>query len=237
MNPDSGNNQPQDPIAVWREAAKDEQHPRYKAVWTLFGGEMKPAAAAKRLADQKETVIPWLLEILDIEELAEEGSFGNGDAPINAAGLLGEWRVTEAIPRLMEMYVEGDIETILHSRVSTALLKMGSAVIDPMLELGKRERGDMLTQVGVCSIMIEADSGDPRVYPYIQDVFERCHEPIDIEFIGEALLYCQPERGADYLDARMKQVKYPASTRSRLEKYIAMARKGEFVRDSDSSKE
>jgi|GEM_PF-3358432 len=224
-----------DPIAVWREAAKDDQHPRHKAVWVLFGDEMKPKAAAKLLAAQKETLIPWLLEILDIEELADVGSFGSGYAPINAARLLGEWQVTEAIPRLMELYSnEDDLESILYSTICTALEKMGSAVIDPMLELGERKRDDMLTQVGVCGIMMMADSADPRVYPYIQTVFERCHNPLDVEIISEILLLCDPVRGADYLEGRMKKVKYKRRALERLEMYISMARNGEFERDKDA---
>ena len=64
-----------DPVAKWREALKDAQHPRHQAVWLLFSEGADPKSAARLLADHQAEVVPWLLEIVDTPSLYEEGSF------------------------------------------------------------------------------------------------------------------------------------------------------------------
>ena len=61
-----------DAVAIWREALKDEKHPRHRLAWLLFPEKMKPAAAARRLAEQKDAVVPILLEVLDTPDLYSE---------------------------------------------------------------------------------------------------------------------------------------------------------------------
>ena len=116
-----------DPVAVWREALKDGQHPRHQAAWLLFSQTMQPTSAARLLATQKETVIPWLFEILDTERLYELGSLGDGVAPIHAVELLGAWQVREAVPRLLKLLEDEDWEAIVHDRAIIALQAMGDA--------------------------------------------------------------------------------------------------------------
>src|SRR5512138_1260291 len=117
-------------LPTWRQALNDSNHPLHAAAWTIFSPEMKVTSADKRLADSKEQVIPFLLEILDTPDLYLETALGSGEAPINAVELLGHWKVLDAAPRLLKIMEEQDFETSIHDRALVALENMGPAVID-----------------------------------------------------------------------------------------------------------
>jgi hypothetical protein len=213
-------------LPVWRQALNDSNHPLYSAAWTIFSAEMNLDAADKRLADHKERIIPFLMDILDTPELHNETALGSGHAPINAVELLGRWKVMEAVPRLLTI-VEEDWETMIHDRAVVALGNMGPEVIDPVLQAAGQTTDEGRRRT-FASILGHAGKGDPRAYEYVKTVFGQQKDELDIEFLAEDLLVCNTEAGIALLEDRLKHRKYSRKLRKRLEKYIDDARKGVF---------
>src|SRR6185369_5078819 len=114
---------------IWRQAIKDEQHPLYRAAWQLFSPAFDARYSAETLASQKDEVIAFANILLDSPELYEDSSLGSGNAPLNAAELLGEWQVTETIQRLVQTIEAGDVDSDLFDLATMALHKMGIAVV------------------------------------------------------------------------------------------------------------
>jgi hypothetical protein len=98
---------------VWRQALNDSNHPLYSAAWTIFSSDMNLDAADKRLADHKDRIIPFLMDILDTPALLDDTALGSGYAPINAVSLLGRWKVIEAVPRLLTIVEKQDFEDLI----------------------------------------------------------------------------------------------------------------------------
>src|SRR5689334_13945201 len=99
---------------IWRQAIKDEQHPLHRAAWQLFSPSFNAPYTAQSLAAQKDEVIDFIYLILGADELYNEDSLGKGDAPINAVSLLAEWKVTEAIPRLISILETESEDTVVY---------------------------------------------------------------------------------------------------------------------------
>jgi hypothetical protein len=216
-----------DALPVWRQALNDSNHPLYSAAWTVFSAKMNLDAADKRLADHKEQVIPFLMDILDTPELSDDTALGSGYAPVNAVELLGRWQVMEAVPRLLTIVEEEDWETLIHDRALVALEDMGPQVIDTILQAAGQTTDKELHRT-FAGILSQAGKGDPRAFEYIASVFEQQKDEIDIAFGAENLLACNAEAGIALLEDRLKHRKYGKDLRKRLEKYIDDARKGNF---------
>jgi hypothetical protein len=214
-------------LPVWRQALNDSSHPLYAAAWTIFGAEMNLDAADKRLADHKEQVIPFLMDILDTPELYDETALGSGDAPINAVQLLGRWQVMQAVPRLLKIMEEEDWETVVHDRAIVALEDMGPQVIDTILQAAGQTTDEDRHRT-FASILSHAGKGDPRAFEYVKTVFDQQKDETDIAFVAEDLLVCDSEAGIALLEDRLKHRKYGKNLRKRLEKYLDDARKGVF---------
>ena len=120
-------------VAIWRAAMKDETHPRHRAAWLLFSPKANAKSAARLLQEQSLDVIPWLYEILDTPELATETSLGKGKAPTQAVGLLGQWQVTAAIPRLLDIIAQHTWEHDVFDEAISALQAMGPEALEPVL--------------------------------------------------------------------------------------------------------
>jgi hypothetical protein len=215
----------EDPVAIWREAIKDDQHPRHRAAWLLFTKGMSPKGAAKLLAATKDDVILWLYEILDTEALYDEGSFGDGDAPINACILLGEWKVVEAAPRLWQIIEQHDWESVVHGEASRALENLGSPVLDFMLEQSVKVHGDL--ELEIATILSQVGRGDQRAFDYVCGFFERQKESYEVEMACELVLSCNPKAGIEYLEQRIDLAKY-RQARETIVRRIQEARDGKF---------
>jgi hypothetical protein len=212
---------------VWRQALNDSNHPLYSAAWTIFSPDMNLDAADKRLADHKERVIPFLMDILDAPELLDDTALGGGYAPINAVSLLGRWQVVEAVPRLLAIVEKQDFEDMIWDRATSALESMGPEVIDPVLEAAAQTTDPDLRRT-FASVLSKAGKGDPRAYEYIKAEFAQQKDELDIEFLAEDLLACNAEAGIALLEERLKQARFSKKLRKKLEKYIDNARKGDF---------
>jgi hypothetical protein len=206
-------------MPLWRQAVTDAGHPLYRAAWILFGEWKRPAFAAETLADQREAVVPFLLHILDSPELYPENGPGDGNAPINAVDLISEWKVEEAIPRLLQILQEEDWDTIVHDRTLLALENIGAPVIQPVLALA-RQSDDRDLHKTLAGVLADAGKGDPECFAFVAKVFDRQKDDIDIEYMAEMLLACDFEQGVAHLREQMQQRRFNRQLRKSLEALI-----------------
>ena len=216
-----------DNLPIWRQAISDSNHTLNKAAWIIFSEHMKPEFADKQLVDQKDEVIPFLYEILDTPTLLDDTSLGSGNAPINAAELLGQWKVVDAIPRLIKILEDTDWGIIIHDAALNALEKMGEPAIEPLLAFAesRTDEGDRISLAGSLSDM---GHRDPRVWAFVRPLFEKQTGDDDIKFMAESLLACDRDQAIPILEGKMKQGKYNKKLRQVLERYIEAAKKPEF---------
>lgn len=188
----------------WRAALKDSAHERHKAAWAFFGGELRGNALARLLDGQRESATAWALELLQDEALAMSGSFGDGFAPINAARLLGEWKVTDALPYLLKIVLDADESedpSILWDASVSALSNMPPETLPALFETAQR-LDDVDQQVTLLSIMADVCGGkaDDALFNWMIKVFERKRADWEMEYLAEQLLTANPERAIRYLE-------------------------------------
>lgn len=215
-----------DETPIWRQAIKDEQHPLHRAAWILFSEKPNPQYVDRVLADQKGQVVEFIYQILDTEELYWEESLGGGNAPINGVELLGRWQIVEAIPRLLQILEDNDLDEVVNGAAFHALREMGSAVYEPLLEFDQRTQFEH--QNNVTGILADACKDDPRAYDYIRVVFEKKKEEWDIAYLAENLLVCDPQQAIPFLEERLRRHKYSKDLNKRLENYIRAAKNKNF---------
>ena len=199
-------------IETWRTAMKDEAHPRHRAAWFLFSPKTSAKAAARLLQEQSLDMIPWLYEILDTPALYLEASLGQGAAPVNAVGLLGQWQVTEAIPRLLTIIEQETWEDDVFDEAISALQQMGPEALDPVLEFS--EKVDKDKHVDLTAVVCRIGLGEERAFAYIQQVFEGEREDVLQSFVAGNLFELDPDRARDYLQGYLRQTKVGPQTRA-----------------------
>ena len=209
-------------VETYRLALKDSSHPFYEATWLIFAEQMNTKFAAKRLTAQKDDLIPYLLEIVDDESLAEEGSLGKGFAPPHAIDLLGEWGVTEALPRLIKILEEEDEDTYIWGSAADALGKMGPEVVDEMFALLDRSEDVHVATVG--GILSSAGKGNQRVYDWLKSQLDLHKEDWKVRWWVECLLECDKEQASSLLEERIQKRKYSPQLRAVFQKWIDEAR-------------
>jgi hypothetical protein len=212
---------------IWRQAIRDEQHPLHRAAWQLFSPSFNVRYSAETLAPQKDEVVAFANMILDTPELYEDSSLGSGSAPLNAAELLGEWQVTATIQRLVQTIEAGDVDSDLFEVATMALHRMGTSVVEPLLDVARRATDDEVPFV-VAEILSEAGKGDPRALDFLKKMFDEQHEYYDILDIAESLLACNPQAGISFIENRLQHRPYDKELRRTLQSYLKEAREGEF---------
>jgi hypothetical protein len=189
---------------VWRAALKDSAHERHKAAWAFFGGELRGNALAKLLDGQREAAAAWALELLQDEPLTLAGSFGDGFAPINAARLLGEWKVTDAVPHLLKIVLDADESedpSMLWDAAVSALSGMPPETLPALFEAAQGVDDEQ--QETLLSIMADVCGGsaDEALFNWMIKVFERKRADWELEYLVEQILHANPERGIPYVEA------------------------------------
>ncbi|MCA9906558.1 MAG: hypothetical protein KC547_22040, partial [Anaerolineae bacterium] len=213
-------------IDVWREAIKDENHPRHKAAWVLFSESKRPDGIARLLEAQKDEIIPWLYEILDTEELYHVNSFGRGWASINAIGLLGQWQVTEALPQLLKIITMENNQQIIANAAATAIRNMPPSITDELMAYAQAQAGDSRTKLA--GLLADVAKDDARAYEWIKTVFLEQKEEMPILYMAENLLVVYPAQATTFLRNWLKKSPLSKEARKRLEKYIADASSSNF---------
>ncbi len=216
-----------DILSLSRQALKDSEHPLYLAAWLIFNEKMNVKAADQMLAPRKEQVIPFLLDILNTEELYLEASLGSGYAPVHAVELLGRWQVMDALPKLLEIFEEEDRDSRVWDRSIQALEDFGPAITDSLLQAARQTK-DQDLQITYTGILGTVGKGNPQVFEYIKGLFERQKDEWDVRYMAENLLNCDTEQAIALLEEKIRQRKYNKHLREVLESYIEQARKGEL---------
>jgi hypothetical protein len=149
---------PSEPIVRLREALED-----------------LPDSLRSELLALGSSTIPDLIELLEDEEAACEGSPGDGWGPIHAVGLLVDLKAEEAIEPLLRTLAEAGIDDIIYSRITIRLPELGAPVLEPSLRL-MAEDIDEDTLGALCSIISELGVRDERIFARLCDYFE--DEPV-----------------------------------------------------------
>jgi SEC-C motif len=124
-------------------------------------------------------VIPRLVDLLDEAD---------GWAAIHAVDLLVDLKAAEAVGPMLRVLDEVDLDDELSSRVIIRLPELGSAVLEPALELLAASE-DENTVWALCEVLAKLGVRDERVFGAVCKLFE------DNEMLGAGLL-------ADYGDER-----------------------------------
>ena len=207
-----------DDTPTYRLALKDSSHPFYEATWLIFDADMEPEYTAKRLADQKEALIPYFFEIVDDLSLREDGAPGYGFAPSNAIEILGVWRVAEAVPRMLEIFEHTDIDSDIHEATSDALKLMGSGIVDDLMKMRDRAADDL--QFAIASILSEVGQGNQEVYDWVKTLFLAAKDYFDIHFYAEYMLDIDSAQAIPFLKEQIKHRKDKAGIKDVLENWM-----------------
>lgn len=192
-------------IPVWRAAIKDSEHPMHNIAWYLFSEKFNVERVARRFADRRDEILPFLYAILDDGELDEVEALGSGYAPINAVRLLGEWQVIEAIPRLFVYLEDAYYEfSMIYDQASIALEKMPAEAIDQILEFGKD--GDRAADVVFA--LAKVGRGDDRAFDFIAKHFERIEHELDVKAAAKCLAINDVEKAESFLQKKAKDKRY-----------------------------
>ncbi len=180
--------------SVWREALTNRGHELYAAAWTVFTHGIALEAAMIRLEDQKEQVIPFLLAILEDDYLQTKQAPGDGNAPLNATRLLGEWGVHEALPHLLTIIEESVRSQPIYLNAVQAINKMGPEVLKDVLAWVEEnpelqpEAVDMLAKIG---------EGNEQVFELVRSWITP--DGYMLEIFSESLIEIDPSLAADAL--------------------------------------
>jgi hypothetical protein len=206
---------------TYRIALKDSSHAFYEATWLIFAESMNSEYAAKRLAPQKDDLIPYLFEIVDDEDLAEEGSLGKGYAPGHAIELLGEWEVSEAAPRLLSIFENEDEDSLIWEAASDALGNMGPGIIDDIFAILDRSKEIHIATVG--GILSKAGKGNQRVFDWIKEQLDLYKQNWQIRWWAECLLACDKDQAIPLLEERINKRKFDQRLREIIQNWIDQA--------------
>ncbi len=205
-----------DPTAVWREALKDDSHPRYKLAWAIFPETMNVSRAARRLEADKDVHIPLLLEILETGDLYDEDSLGEGYAPIHAVDLLGEWRAVEAVPHLIRILADETWEAVVYDCATQALRNIGPAALDAVLAFAETVEPDK--HITVADILEAIGQGDERAYAWVEarlaDMPDK--DSLDFAFLVETLLSLDAERARPTVEALLRRGRFSKLVRQEI---------------------
>ncbi len=141
----------------------------------LFAGERLDQTARADITSAGATFVPALLEILRDEELAKEGSRGDGWAPIHAAVLLAEGGALEAIGPMLQVFVETSPDELLHETIVGVLPYLGAAILEPVLVVHDEAEDDEVKDE-CCEMLARCEAQDLRIRARLFAAYERAPE-------------------------------------------------------------
>jgi hypothetical protein len=195
-----------DPFATYREILKDTSHPYYEMAWLVFQDRMDLKYVSERLIDRQDKLTPLLLDILDNDNLILDTSLGQGMAPVHAAGILGEWRIKEAIPRLMELMETQDHESYIQGVSVVALGKMGAEIVPPILKFAETADTDLYSDIA--SILAEAGKQTTAAYDWVAARLIVQTDHWEIRYYAEMLMMIDYPTARRLIEERIRQRQY-----------------------------
>ncbi|MCI0714664.1 MAG: hypothetical protein L0154_31205 [Chloroflexi bacterium] len=229
---------------MWREALTDQKNDLYEAAWLLFTPGVSVETATERLKDKKDAVVELLKNVLDEDELYDEESYGDGNAPVKAIYLLGEWNVAAALPTLLEVLEVSETNDKVREAVIVSLRNMGADIIDHVIAWGNDnpefslEAADVLSSIG---------QGNEAAFAYISAWVEK--EDDDLEYYIDRLIELDPDTAERFLDNfstedkenrklfRSKAREAKKKARERAEQRLKAARQAEASPESSEPEE
>lgn len=178
-------------IPVWREALSQREHELYQAAWTVFMQNMDVDIAVERLEDEKDKVIPFLIAIVQDEDLYDRDAFGDGNAPVNAVRLLGHWKVREALPALLDALAESESYQPTYRPLMDAIMELGHDIVDDILlwaEEDEDRRGD------AAFLFSAIGRGNQKAYDAVLSWIQP--DELDLDDYADWLTDIDPERAA-----------------------------------------
>jgi HEAT repeat protein len=106
---------------------------------------------------------PRLLELIGDDRLFETDARGRGWTPLHAMEILGELGATAAIPRLLELLRDCDVDEYAHSYASRALTLIGGNALEPCLAAYAGSDDEEFRSSLAC-VVAELKVRDERVY-------------------------------------------------------------------------
>jgi hypothetical protein len=211
---------------IWRQAINDREHPLHRAAWMLFSDKMNLKYADRVLSEQRDEVIEFMFIILDTDELYAEGALGSGYAPINAVELLGHWRVTKAIPYLLEIIGEDNFESIVCDKASFAMENMDESVLDEVIAFADKRDNKLKVSMGF--IIAKLGSGKKRAFDWVVNLLEKQTDDWDIMGLVEQILTTHTEMAIPYLEECVKKRKFKKDICKSIEIHIKEVREGKW---------
>lgn len=229
---------------MWREALTDQNNDLYEAAWLLFTPGVSVETAVERLDNKKNAVVELLKNVLDEDELYDEESYGDGNAPVKAIYLLGEWHVVDALPTLLEVLEVSENNDAVREAVIVSLRSMGADIIDDVIAWGtdnpefSLEATDILSSIG---------QGNKAAFAYIAEWVGK--EDDDLEYYIDRLIELDPDTAEGFLDNvstedkdnrklfRSKAREAKKKARERAEQRLKAARQAEASPESSEPEE
>ena len=138
----------------------------------VSAGESLSESVAGAIVRRGDEVIPFLIEILEDESLAQDDAPGGGHAPIHAATILRELNATEAIQPMLRVLARCDWEDILYAALIDALCSLGSPALEPALAAYAAAGSDDQRRA-LARVLAGVDTRDERTYAILLQTLER----------------------------------------------------------------
>ena len=193
-------------IQKYRDILQDSIHEFYNTAWLIFQERMNLRVAAKLIQPQQDIVLPYLYEIIETPDLYLNGSLGKGWAPINAISLIGEWKIIEAAPILIERLLhesEWDIDDISYNKLVICLSRLGPPIFDEVWAAHERFVGLSTVELGYLEVLVDVGKDHPKVSDYIKVRIEaqpQNFDLIDYRLLATYLLELDYETNKPYLN-------------------------------------
>ncbi|RMF32381.1 MAG: hypothetical protein D6759_08495, partial [Chloroflexi bacterium] len=135
------------------------------------GGEKLPQEIYTLCEENREAVIPILIDLAADEELALVEAPGEGFVPIYAARLLGHLKAAEAVPTLIDLVAEGEPNEILFSEAIYALEAIGEPAVEPLFQFMRYSRLRE-AKANLAPTLVKVAGEDERTFPTLARLLE-----------------------------------------------------------------
>ena len=131
-----------------------------------------PHALVEQIVKHGQAVVPPLLDVLQDRSLVDEDLTGASCAPIHALVALSELRATEAIPAMLALLAQPQINDLAAHEISVAMNGMGVAVVEPVFE-AHAACTDPMVLWDLESLLVNSGAREPRILDVLVRALDR----------------------------------------------------------------